>query len=110
MSKHQLCTCVLHNAFHSLMGSDPVIMIPGKPTLRYVVLVVLMHVILVRSKEPWSALTQIQLHHRQARGVARSMSEVDARRKLQEIAMEGLPVQIHMKVLRNIHACEMDQL
>ena len=102
MPKYKLRAGILHNALDHLMRSAPVIMISRQPTLWHIIFIVLVHVILVGGKEPRSAFGQIQLHHSETGRVAGRMLEIDAWRKLDKVAVECFPVQIHVQILWNI--------
>lgn len=87
-----------------LMTADPVVVVSGKPALRYTVFPVLMHVIHVCGKDPGTAVLQVHLHNDKARCVAWCVTEVYTLRELQERPAKGLPVQVEGEVVRKVDA------
>ena len=105
MSKHELGARDLDNALDHLVRAAPVVVVPRQPPLRHVVLVVLVHVVLVRREEPGPAVGQVELQHREAGCVAGGVAEREAGGELDDVAVEGFPVEVHVEVLRDVCAC-----
>ena len=104
MPKDQLRARHLDNTLDHLVRAHPIIMVPRQPALRHILLVVGLDVVLVGREEPGAALRQVEQHARQPRRVAGHVLHGDALGELPRVAVEGLPVEVHVQVLRDVDA------
>lgn len=122
MPENHFCVCSLLQHVNHLVATTPVVMVSSKPALWNAVMEVLIHVVPtrqsaykqqkryifesrvhVRCENPSATVVEIQLHDTQARSMAWRVMKVDPRCQLQEVATEGLPVEIKSQVMRQIH-------
>lgn len=87
-----------------LVARDPIIMITRQPPLRHIALEVLLDVVLIRREDPRSTVLKVDLHNAESRRVAWSVTEIDALCDLEEVAMEGFPVEVKPEVFGEVDA------
>ena len=104
MAKYQLSTSHLHQALYHTMTPTPIIMIARQPPLGHVVLVILLHMVLIGRENPGPRFGKVELHEAQARCVAWRMAHCDPRSELEDGSMKRGPVDVHVKILRDVRA------
>lgn len=108
MAKQNLRPRPLMQQFYHLVTPDPIVVVPSQPTLRMTVLVVLADVVHVRGEDPGAAVVQVDDQDAQPGGVAGSVSDVEARRDLEEVAVEGLPIEVEAEIVGKVDLFRVD--
>lgn len=92
----------LHQRLDDLVAPYPALEVPHQPSLRNRTLIVLLDVIHVGREDPCPTVPQVDLQDAEPWGVARSMSDIQAWRELNEVAHHRLPVHVEAEIVRKV--------
>lgn len=80
--------------FDPLIAPQPGPVVADQPAVRVAGVVVFAHMVLIRGPQPHAAVLQVDLHHAQARRVARGVNESDSRPHGDPVVAERVPSQL----------------
>ena len=96
--------CLLQHMNH-LIRFRPGRMISGQPALSAEIVIVLLHDILIRGKNPGAAVLQVDLEDTKTGCMTRAQMDDNSACQKDTVAMQRLPIEVELKIVRQIDTC-----